>query len=97
MPDPARRPARDVDARLSAAAAEIHGLPRNMSDPPELPRRVTLSAVLEKHGRDWQVEVEEHAVYVAVRRPRPSALDVIVAHSVEELARKLDAEPPLPA
>jgi hypothetical protein len=45
-----------------------------------------------KHGA-WQITLDgDTGAWVAVRRPTPTAQDVLVARSVAELDAKLDAE-----
>jgi hypothetical protein len=60
-------------------------------------RNAVLREVLAAHGGEWQItHDDEMGVWTAVRRPTPTAQDVIVAHDVDELARKLaeTQEPP---
>jgi hypothetical protein len=52
----------------------------------------TMAEILEKYGATWQIEIAEPASFIAVRRPTPTAQDVLVAHSLAELDRKLAAE-----
>jgi hypothetical protein len=52
----------------------------------------TMAEILDKYGADWQIEIAEPASFIAVRRPTPTAQDVVVAHSLAELDRKLAAE-----
>jgi len=51
-----------------------------------------MAEILEKYGAAWQIEIAELASFVAVRRPTPTAQDVLVGHSLAELDRKLAAE-----
>jgi hypothetical protein len=51
----------------------------------------TMAEILDQYG-DWQIEIAEPASFLAVRRPTPTAQDVVVAHSLAELDRKLAAE-----
>jgi hypothetical protein len=52
----------------------------------------TMADILEKYGASWQIEIVEPASFIAVRRPTPTAQDILVAHSLAELDRKLAAE-----
>lgn len=52
----------------------------------------TMAEILEKYGAAWQIEIAEPASFVAVRRPTPTAQEVLVGHSLAELDRKLAAE-----
>ena len=52
----------------------------------------SMAEILEKYGAAWQIEVAEPASFIAVQRPTPTAQDVVVAHSLAELDRKLTAE-----
>lgn len=65
-------------------------------DPRTVPLAATLSPtmaeILEKYGAAWQIEIAEPASFIAVRRPTPTAQDVLVGHSLAELDRKLAAE-----
>ena len=51
-----------------------------------------MAEILEKYGAAWQIEIAELASFIAVRRPTPTAQDVLVGHSLAELDRKLAAE-----
>ena len=52
-----------------------------------------LADVLEAHGSRWQVGQEpDTGVWFAIERPTPTALHVIVDHTLAGLAAKLDAE-----
>jgi hypothetical protein len=51
-----------------------------------------MAEILEKYGATWQIEIAEPASFIAVRRPTPTAQDVLVGHSLAELDRKLAAE-----
>lgn len=51
-----------------------------------------MAEILEKYGAAWQIEIAEPASFVAVRRPTPTAQEVLVGHSLAELDRKLAAE-----
>ena len=47
--------------------------------------------VLRRMHPDWQIEIEENH-FVAVRRPTRTRQDVLVGHTLDELAAKLDKE-----
>jgi hypothetical protein len=51
-----------------------------------------MAEILEEYGATWQIEIAEPASFIAVRRPTPTAQDVLVGHSLAELDRKLAAE-----
>ena len=51
-----------------------------------------MEEILEKYGTTWEIAVAEPASLIAVRRPTPTAQDILVAHSLAELDRKLAAE-----
>jgi hypothetical protein len=51
-----------------------------------------MTEIMEKFGAAWQIEIAEPASFIAVRRPTPTARDIVVAHSLAELDRKLAAE-----
>jgi hypothetical protein len=56
-------------------------------DPP------TKASVLHTFGERWQIGRDEEAeVWTAVERPSPTALHVVVAYSLGELAGKLAAK-----
>jgi hypothetical protein len=52
----------------------------------------TMAEILEKYGATWQIEIAKPASFIAVRRPTPTAQDIVIAHSLAELDRKLAAE-----
>jgi hypothetical protein len=52
----------------------------------------TMAEILEKYGAAWQIETAEPASFIAVRRPTPTAQDILVGHSLAELERKLAVE-----
>jgi hypothetical protein len=64
----------------------------------EAQRRIALlRELLATYGGEFQITQDgETGVWTAVRRPTPTAQEVIVAHTVDELASKLAAaqEPP---
>jgi hypothetical protein len=51
-----------------------------------------MGEILEKYGAVWQIEIAEPASLIAIRRPTPTAQDILVAHSLAELDRKLAVE-----
>jgi hypothetical protein len=52
-----------------------------------------LAAVVQAHGNRWEVGQEpDTGVWFAVERPTPTALHVVVDHTLTGLAAKLDAE-----
>ncbi len=51
-----------------------------------------MAEILARYGATWQIEVAEPASFIAVRRPTPTAQEILVAHSLTELDRKLAAE-----
>lgn len=56
--------------------------------------RPQLEAVVAKHSARWQIgQDQETGVWAAVERPTPTALHVVIGHSLAELDAKLDAEP----
>jgi hypothetical protein len=63
-----------------------------MSDPtiPPDPADIPMPALLHHFGARWQIE-HRGPVWVAVRRPTATALEVHVAYTSEELALKLAA------
>ena len=51
-----------------------------------------MTEILARYGATWQIEMAEPASFVAIRRPTPTCQEILVAHSVAELERKLAAE-----
>jgi hypothetical protein len=52
-----------------------------------------LADVLETHGNRWEVGQEpDTGVWFAVERPTPTALHIVVDHTLAGLAAKLNAE-----
>jgi hypothetical protein len=51
-----------------------------------------MAEILARYGATWQIEVAEPASFIAIRRPTPTAQEILVAHSLAELDRKLSAE-----
>lgn len=54
---------------------------------------VSLAAIVEAHGSRWEVGQEpDTGVWFAIERPTPTALHVVVDHTLAGLVAKLDAE-----
>jgi hypothetical protein len=52
-----------------------------------------LADVLKTHGNRWKVGQEpDTGVWFAIERPTPTALHIVVDHTLAGLAAKLDAE-----
>lgn len=52
-----------------------------------------LADVLKTHGSRWEVGQEpDTGVWFAIERPTPTALHIVVDHTLAGLAAKLDAE-----
>ena len=79
----------DAEARLAAAAHQLFATPRPTAGIPPGP---TLAQIIARYGTTWEIAVAEPASLIAIRRPTPTAQDVLVAHSLAELDRKLAAE-----
>ena len=88
-PDPHPAPLTDADARLATAAHQLFATPRPTSGIPPGP---SLAQIIARYGTTWEIAVGEPASLIAIRRPTPTAQDVLVAHSLAELDRKLAAE-----
>jgi hypothetical protein len=82
-------PLTDADARLATAAHHMLATPRPT---PGIPPGPSLAQIMARYGTTWQIEIAEPASLIAVRRPTPTAQDILVAHSLAELDRKLAAE-----
>lgn len=52
---------------------------------------VTIGDVLARYGHEWQIETSDFCL-VAVRRPTPTAQEILTGRNVGELATKLAAE-----
>jgi hypothetical protein len=48
-----------------------------------------MAEILARYGATWQIEIAEPASFIAIRRPTPTAQEILVAHSLAELDRKL--------
>jgi hypothetical protein len=81
-------PLTDADARL-AAAHQLFAAPRPT---PGIPPGPSLAQIIARYGTTWEIAVAEPASLIAIRRPTPTAQDILVAHSLVELDRKLAAE-----
>jgi hypothetical protein len=82
-------PLTEADARLATAARELFAAPRPT---PGIPPGPTLAEIVARYGPTWEIAVTEPAILMAIRRPTPTAQEIIVAHSLTELDRKLAAE-----
>jgi hypothetical protein len=51
-----------------------------------------MAEILARYGATWQIEIAEPASFIAIRRPTPTAQEILVVHSLAELDRKLSAE-----
>lgn len=51
-----------------------------------------MAEIVARYGAIWQIEIAEPASFIATRRPTPTAQEILVAHSLAELERKLAAE-----
>jgi hypothetical protein len=52
-----------------------------------------VAAVVQAHGNRWEVGQEpDTGVWFAIERPTPTALHVVIDHTLAGLAAKLDAE-----
>jgi hypothetical protein len=51
-----------------------------------------LTELRDRFGAEWQIGIVEPASFIAIRRPTPTAQDILVAHSLAELEQKLIAE-----
>jgi len=66
-------------------------MPTKPPAPDDLPP-LSLADLLHQHGEAWQIEQHpELAAWIAVRRPSATALHVVAALSLAELAAKLSA------
>lgn len=81
-------PLTDADARL-AAVHQLFAAPRPT---PGIPPGPSLAQIIARYGTTWEIAVAEPASLIAIRRPTPTAQDILVAHSLVELDRKLAAE-----
>jgi hypothetical protein len=82
-------PLTDADARLAAAAHQSFATPRPT---PGIPPGPSVAQIIARYGTTWEIAVVEPASLIAIRRPTPTAQEVVVAHSLGELDRKLAAE-----
>lgn len=81
-------PLTDADARLTAAH-QLFAAPRPT---PGIPPGPSLAQIIARYGTTWEIAVAEPASLIAIRRPTPTAQDILVAHSLVELDSKLAAE-----
>jgi hypothetical protein len=54
-------------------------------------RPLTLADLIAVYGGQWQIQTAEFC-YIAVRRPTPTAQEILTAPTPEQLAAKIDAE-----
>ena len=88
-PDAYPAPLTDADARLAAAAHQLFATQRPT---PGIPPGPSLAQIIARYGTTWEIALVEPASLIAIRRPTPTAQDILVAHSLAELDRKLAAE-----
>jgi hypothetical protein len=88
-PDAHPMPLTEADACLAAAAHQLFAAPRPT---PGLPPGPTLAEIIARYGPTWEIAVTEPAILMAIRRPTPTAQEIVIAHSLAELDRKLAAE-----
>ena len=88
-PDAYPAPLTAADARLVAAAHQLSATPRSTRFIPPGP---SLAQIIARYGTTWEITLVEPASLIAIRRPTPTAQDILVAHSLAELDRKLAAE-----
>jgi hypothetical protein len=88
-PDAHPAPLTDADARLVTAAHQMFATPRPT---PGIPPGPSLAQIIARYGTTWEIAVAEPASLIAIRRPTPTAQDILVARSLAELDRKLAAE-----
>ena len=48
-----------------------------------------LAEVMERHGANWEIS-KDGSVWTALGRPRPTAVHILVAHTLPELSEKLE-------
>jgi hypothetical protein len=88
-PDAHPAPLTDADARLAAVAHRSFATPRPT---PGITPGPSVAQIIARYGTTWEIAVVEPASLIAIRRPTPTAQEVVVAHSLAELDRKLAAE-----
>jgi hypothetical protein len=88
-PDAHPAPLTDAGARLATAAHQLFATPRPT---PGIPPGPSLAQIIARYGATWEITVAEPASLIAIRRPTATAQEVVVAHSLAELDRKLAAE-----
>lgn len=54
---------------------------------------VTIGDVLARYGDEWDIETADFCL-IAVRRPTPTAQEIVTGRDASELATKLAAEEP---
>lgn len=74
---------------------DLNVAPLSQADTAAAPSAMTgpaMTEILAIYGATWQIEIAEPASFIAIRRPTPTAQEILVAHSLAELDRKLAAE-----
>ncbi|MGH3275147.1 MAG: hypothetical protein ACRDNZ_12600 [Streptosporangiaceae bacterium] len=56
------------------------------------PRSLTPEDLTTRYAGQWQIYADRFC-YAAVRRPTPTAREILTAPTLEQLAAKIDAEP----
>ena len=79
----------EADARPAGAAHQLCAAPRPA---PGIPPGPTLAEIVARYGPTWEIAVTEPAILMAIRRPTPTAQEIVIAHSLAELDRKLASE-----
>lgn len=64
-----------------------------MADDSVTKTAVTIGDVLARYGDEWQIETSDFCL-IAVRRPTPTAQEIVTGRDAGELAAKLAAEEP---
>jgi len=83
----------DRNAARLGVDTDLTGLPWNVPAPnSRAAPGPALTELRDRFGAEWQIEIAEPASFIAIRRPTPTAQDILVAHSLAELERKLIAE-----
>jgi len=88
-PDAYSAPLTAADARMAAAEHQLFAAP---CPTPGIPPGPSLAQIIARYGSTWEITLVEPASLIAIRRPTPTSQDILVAHSLAELDRKLAAE-----
>jgi hypothetical protein len=88
-PDTHPTPLTEADACQAAAAHQLSAAPRPT---PGIPPGPTLAEIIDRYSPTWEIAVTEPAILMAIRRPTPTAQEIVIAHSLAELDRKLATE-----